>query len=90
MEVKTIKRVEDLEFRWSDFNKAYEIVRWNETPEYQPYCYVIAFVDRKRDSVDIRFVGDRPFRYENRDLLWKVMQFAQSYLEAEVALELDI
>jgi len=82
-----MKRVEDLEVRWSDTNRSYELVQWVQYEEglmdipnaldANEYCFVIAFFREGSEGCNIEFVGDRPFRYENRDRLWELMRYGQ-------------
>ena len=110
------KRVEDLEFRWSDTNQLHELVQWVQYEEGQnfkakeltgsfnfnvddvieihtrpanaldanEYCFVIAFFREGSEGCNIEFVGDRPFRYENRDRLWGLMRYGQRVVDAAV------
>ena len=96
------KRVEDLEFRWSDTNQSHELVQWVQYEEGQTrptnalganecceYCFVIAFFREGSEGCNIEFVGDRPFRYENRDRLWGLMRYGQRVVDAAVELKVD-
>jgi len=87
------KRVEDLEFRWSDTNQSHELVQWVQYEEGQTrptnaldaneYCFVIAFFREGSEGCNIEFVGNRPFRYENRDRLWGLMRYGQRIVDSE-------
>jgi len=58
-------RFRDVEFRWSEFNKKHELVRWYKDSNDKELCYVVAFFDETKEGYDMRTVGDRFF--EDKD-----------------------
>ena len=63
-------RFRNIEFRWSNCNKKYELVKWNTPTEdsffKDPTCYVVAFFDKDKEGYyDLRTIGSRFF--EDKD-----------------------
>ena len=59
-------RFRNIEFRWSNCNKKYELVKWNTPTEdsffKDPTCYVVAFFDKDKEGYyDLRTIGSRFF-----------------------------
>lgn len=82
------KRINDLEFRWSDTNQTYELVQWSKDNDGKEFCYVLAFFDKNigEGECDVRFVGSRPFKYEDRRLIWAMLKYCIAVVDAEIAL----
>jgi len=76
-------RFRNIEFRWSNWNKKYELVKWNNPTEdsffIDPTCYVIAFFDKTKEKYDMRTVSSRFF--EDKDA-WIVGKHAIEFLNA--------
>ena len=76
-------RFRNIEFRWSNCNNKYELVKWYKAEvdgcEEREYCYVIAFFDRDKEGYDMRTVGDRFF--DDKDA-WIVGKYALGFLNA--------
>ncbi len=70
-------RFRDVEFRWSEFNKKYELVKWYKDSNDKELCYVVAFFDETKEGYDLRTVGDRFF--EDKDA-WIVGKHGLSFL----------
>ena len=70
-------RFRDVEFRWSEFNKKYELVKWYKDSNDKELCYVVAFFDETKEGYDMRTVGDRFF--EDKDA-WFVGKHALAFL----------
>jgi hypothetical protein len=87
-------RIDDLEFQPIDSpgKRDHAIVQWfpREGEEGGEYCCVVCFFRRGSEGYDIEFVGDRPFRVENRDALWSLMRYGQRALDASFDLEEDL
>lgn len=82
------KRINDLELRYSDFNKSYEIVQWVErAAPKDEHCFVLCFYNRGSEGYNIEFVGDRPFKLENQSAFWSLLRFGQRVLDATFELE---
>jgi hypothetical protein len=82
------KRINDLEFRYSDFNKSYEIVQWVErAAPKDEHCFVLCFYNRGSEGYNIEFVGDRPFDLEDQSAFWSLLRFGQKVLDATFELE---
>jgi hypothetical protein len=84
----------NIEFRWSDLNKKYELIQWYKAPqiketgtyEQKEYCCVVAFFDKEKESYDMRTVGDRFF--SDKDA-WVVGKYALEFLNAIFQIEKD-
>ena len=76
-------RFRDIEFRWSNCNQKYELVKWQEC-EGKEYCYVVAFFDKDKEGYDMRTVGDRFF--EDKDA-FVVGKYALGFLNAIFEIE---
>ena len=62
----------DIEFRWSDCNKAHKLVRWQGDT-----CYTIAFFRKHKEGYDMETVGDRFFQDHDS---WIVAKHAIAFL----------
>jgi hypothetical protein len=83
-------RFEDFEFRRNLNNdlKTYpEIVKWVTYSYDDEFCFTLLWFKRDSDGWYIEFVGDRPLKEENREELWKLMEYGQAVLDAELKLE---
>lgn len=72
------KRIDNLEFRTTTTGSP-EIVFWNENET----CFSLLFWLFTDEGYDIRFVGDRAFRYGNEDVTWRLMRYGQNFLDNE-------
>jgi hypothetical protein len=70
-------RFRNIEFRWSEFNKKYELVSWYKDCNQKELCYVIAFFDKGKECYDMRTIGDRFF--EDKDA-WVVGKYGLEFL----------
>ena len=70
-------RFRNIEFRWSQCNNKYELVKWFTDRENKEHCYVIAFFDKDKEGYDMRTIGDRFF--EDKDA-WVVGKYALGFL----------
>ena len=84
------KRIEDIEFRWSETNNAYELVQWLNCDSAESFCIVIAFFDLGKEGCDIRFVGNRPFTTGNDDLVWIMLKYGQAIVDTIFELEEEV
>jgi hypothetical protein len=66
-------KLNNIEFRWSETNKSYELVKWEESKT----CYVVAFFRKHKEGYNMETVGDRFF--EDHDA-WIVGKHALSFL----------
>lgn len=78
-------RFRDIEFRWSNCNNKYELVKWYQNPNGKK-CYVIAFFDKDKEGYDMRTIGDRFF--EDKDA-WVVGKYGLEFLNAIFQIEQD-
>ena len=78
-------RFRDIEFRWSNCNNKYELVRWRQNTNSET-CYVIAFFDKDKECYNMRTIGDRFF--EDKDA-WVVGKYALEFLNAIFQIEQD-
>ena len=87
-------RFRNIEFRWSETNKKYELVKWymghqiKETGTYEikDYCCVVAFFDKDKEGYDMRTISSRFF--EDKDA-WVVGKYAIEFLNAIFQIEKD-
>jgi hypothetical protein len=83
-------RFRNIEFRWSETNNTYELVKWCKSKvdgcEERDYCYVVAFFDKDKEGYDLRTVGDRFF--EDKDA-WVVGKHAIQFLNETFQIEKD-
>jgi hypothetical protein len=85
------KRVDNLEFRYAVDNRSPEIVCWEKNEQGSgEYCYTLLFYDRCKEGFNVRFVGARPFEYENQERLWALMRYGDRVLDALFRLENDL
>ncbi|MBK7380609.1 MAG: hypothetical protein IPJ03_16760 [Ignavibacteriales bacterium] len=54
-----------------------EIIVWQR--DGKEFCYTIAYWKKTKESYDLLFVGDRPFR-ANKDIFWKLAEQGQEML----------
>ena len=66
-------RLNNIEFRWSEVNRSYELVKWQESKT----CYAIAFFHKHKEGYDMKTVGDRFFKDHDA---WIVGKHALSFL----------
>lgn len=95
MIVKTIKRIRELELRWTENivtkEEYMEIVIWRARDTGSEFCFSLLIWNKKSEGWELRFVGDRPFGYEvDHDLLWSLMRYGQDILDAEFRLSESI
>jgi len=64
----------NIEFRWSDCNKKFELIQWEGKT-----CFVIAFFDEDKEGWDMRTVGHRFFNAPQKDA-WLVGSCAMHFL----------
>jgi hypothetical protein len=81
-------RISDLEFRrcgaTAPSSSYAEIVRWEKSSSASERCYTILVFDTTpSEEPSIRFVGSRPFDIDSTGILWKLMKYGQSILQAE-------
>ena len=81
-------RVKNLEFRRLE-DREPEIIAWvesNGTTITGEYCYTLLWYLKNKEGYYIQFIGDRPLVYEDQELLWKMMNYGQKVLDAELEL----
>ena len=81
-------RFDNLEFRWveSNYHPPYpEIVCWVKKDDGSEYCYTLALWVEDSEGWDLKFVGDRPFDYDNVDpkLFWEVARLGNTIANAD-------
>jgi hypothetical protein len=76
----------NIEFRWSDLNKKYELVSWWKDCNHKEHCCVVAFFDKDKEGYNLRTIGDRFF--EDKDA-WVVGKYALEFLNAIFQIEKD-
>lgn len=79
-------RYGNIEFRWSDCNKKYELIRWFEDQHgfKPPWCTVIAFFQKDKEGYNMVTVGNRFFEDEDA---WLVGKHALGFLQDVFKLE---
>ncbi|MEA1980882.1 MAG: hypothetical protein U9N54_07910 [candidate division Zixibacteria bacterium] len=87
-----MKRIDNIEFRWSNYNKKYELVQWKKWGDHEngEFRFVLAFYNKGSEGYEISFVGDRPFKVEDTNLLWKMLKFGQNVCNAEFDMEEEL
>jgi hypothetical protein len=94
-------RIENFEFFFNEepehidghvFTRNPEIVAYNATEDGEEYRYTILFYEKGREGYEIRFIGSRPleFTYKDKDILWELMQYGQTVLDAKFNLNQKI
>ena len=81
------KRINNLEFRWSETNHSHELVQWIKKDGSKDFCIVVAFFRIDSEGCEISFVGRRPFDVGNDDLVWAMLKYGQSVVDALVILQ---
>jgi hypothetical protein len=83
-------RFRNIEFRWSNCNKKYELIRWYKAEvdgcEEREYCYVVAFFDKGTEGYNLKTIGDRFF--EDKDA-FVVAKYGLEFLNAIFYIEKD-
>lgn len=78
-----MKRVKNIEFRWSDTNNSHELIRWLPGGN----CIVIAFFDKEGEGYSIRAVGPRLLdAMKDHSETIRVWGYAETVLRAEFEL----
>ena len=77
------KKHKDLEVRYSEVNKKWELVQWRCYGDKPDTCFVVAFFDQTDEGCDVKFIGSRPFNYYDPKTLWKMLKYGHSIVEAE-------
>lgn len=78
-------RFRNIEFRWSQCNNKYELVKWYKSDsEDKEYCCVIAFFNKTKECYDMKTIGDRFF--EDKDA-WVVGKYGLNFLNAIFEIE---
>jgi len=75
-------RFREVQFRWSEFNKKYELVRWYKDCNDKELCYVVAFFDETKEGYDMRTVGDRFF--EDKDAFIFFIRYKRFQFDLDV------
>jgi hypothetical protein len=81
-------RVKNLEFRRLEEREP-EIIAWVESNVNTiagDYCYTLLWYHKNKEGYYIQFIGDRPLVFEDQELLWKMMKYGQTVLDAELEL----
>jgi len=79
-------RFRNIEFRWSETNKKYELIQWYKDCNHKEFCCVIAFFDKVKEGYDMRTIGNRFF--EDKDA-WVVGKYGLEFLNAIFEIEND-
>jgi hypothetical protein len=76
-------RFRNIEFRWSNYNQKYELVRWHEC-DGKEVCYVIAFFDKGKEGYDMRTISSRFFEDKDAFVVGKyAIEFLNETFEIE-------
>jgi hypothetical protein len=77
-------RFRNIEFRWGNWNKKYELVKWYENTDGSENCCVIAFFDKGKECYDMRTIGDRFFEDKDAFVVAKYgLEFLNEIFEIE-------
>jgi hypothetical protein len=87
-------RFRNIEFRWSETNNKYELVKWSKgfqikakgTYEQKEICCVVAFFDKGKEGYDMRTISSRFF--EDKDA-FVVGKYAIEFLNETFKIEKD-
>lgn len=63
-------------------NETIDFVKWNKSGN-KPFCFSLAYFVRDSEGYDLKFVGDRPFEYidkEDLPIIWDVLKQAHNIL----------
>lgn len=82
-------RVKNIEFRQLPDRDA-EIIQWEKNKSGQEYCFTLMFFEKDKEGFYARFVGNRPMQFDNNQVLWSLMHYAQKVLDAAFKLQEDI
>lgn len=82
-------RIKDIEFRHMN-NRTAEVVRWASDSSGNEYCYTLLFYQRSSEGYEVEFVGARPFEYADEELLWVLMKYGQTVMDAKWRVEAKI
>lgn len=74
-------KLNNIEFRWSDYNQKWELVEWYERESDKPYCCVIAFLLFDKEGVYMKTVGMRYVDVKDHEALRIVTKHAMSFLQ---------
>ena len=85
-------RFDNLEFRWveSNYHPLYpEIICWVKKDDGSEYCYTLALWVEDSEGWDLKFIGERPFDYDNVDpkLFWEVARLGNAIANADWRLQ---
>lgn len=90
MAIRLVKRVDNIELRWSwyAFPKEgyYSIVAWETSASSEnEWCYTLASWDKDSEGVHLKFVGSRPFDSWKVDpqVFWEMARYGDSIANAE-------
>ena len=76
-------RFRNIEFRWSTYNKKYELIRWYKA-EDRNYCYVVALFDKTNSGWDMRTISSRFFEDKDAFVVGKyAIEFLNEIFEIE-------
>ena len=76
-------RFRNIEFRWSTYNKKYELIRWYKA-EDRKYCYVVALFDKTNSGWDMRTISSRFFEDKDAFVVGKyAIEFLNEIFEIE-------
>ena len=83
-------RINDIEFRQMGGGRNAEIICWNNfnnsDAPFEEYCYTLMWFRKDKEGYFIEFIGDRPLKYHNTEVLWRLMKYGQTVLTARMAL----
>ena len=85
-----MKRINDIEFKYSELNKKYELVQWIKNEEKGEFCIVIAFFNKGSDGCNIEFIGSRPFNSGESKTVWSMLKYGQTIVDADCELKWEI
>jgi hypothetical protein len=81
-------RLKNLEFRNLTIeSRPAEIVQWNTDSSGNEYCFTLLFYERDSEGYHICFVGDRPLQYEDEEIMFAMMKYGQTVMDAKWKVE---
>lgn len=79
-------RIKNLEFRHFEHRPA-EIVQWAIDGGGKDFCFTVLFYERESEGYEIRFVGDRPLQYDDEEIMFAMMKYGQTVMDAKWKVE---
>jgi len=75
-------RINDIEFRYCETNKLWELIQWFVNDNGKEYCIVLSFYRKYKEGYNMETVGNRFHKAleDDQDAVIAVSSFGMSYL----------